>query len=293
MKALSAKVSVHHTSERRSITPAKAVLVAGLLATWPASAIADGVIISSTDPAYETGMIVRSDDVLSLENGASITVLDQSGEIFNFSETGRYNAAAEGHVASAPQLTLAAAATNPGQRSDIGGTRAEDFESCLEHAETREDLTEEDCSRAFPPAPAGPELDISLGVRAASVRPSDPLYFKLTASFDSIVTCGATDVTIQNDVVPLLLSSGGHSLHLMKEVVAMAPQRGSPRLVAPDSAGTYRVSCLAVSPDTWAAFDAIGTPPSSYAKFQTVLAAWSEVRGGPTAQAQLDITVKN
>ena len=248
---LPSSVRILHEIRRRA---SRAVLALALAAPC-AGALADGLVVESDAIGYAVGDVVKAGEDIRLEAGERLVILDQSGEVAAIETSGPYRIA---DMAQAGEeigaLGVLDTAFDPGRRADIGGTRAEDEQACRAAAAERGDLYADHCARARPEAAPAPALDIAIALRAGAVQPADPLMFKLEATFDSIALCAASEAADGAQSYPLDLSAEHGALRLMDGVPAMAPRRGSPRLVAPDTPGDYQVDCIAVDPDTWAAF---------------------------------------
>lgn len=260
-------------------------------ASAAAIAAADGLVIASTSADYPVGTVIAAGSHVEVAAGQRIDVLDQTGEMFELTASGPYDGAGPAPQRVGETMTVADAAFRPGRRADIGGTRAEDHEACLEEARIRADLDAEDCARAFPPSPQGPALEVGLAVRAATFKPGDPLIFKLKASFDARVFCTAARAGENAETYALELSGGKAPLKLMGNVTAMAPQRGSPRLVAPDEAGDYVVSCFAVDPATWEAFETATAEIADANPHAWLLKSFADMRGAPLASGEVKVSV--
>ncbi|MEO0713970.1 MAG: hypothetical protein AAFY37_08655 [Pseudomonadota bacterium] len=258
------------------------------LAALCAPAFADGLVIETTSSAYAAGDVIVSGSEITLGVGEQVVVLDQSGEIVTVEETGAYDATS---AIEAEDVDLIDAAFDPGRRADIGGTRAEDHDACVAAARERGDHDASHCDRAFPPEPVAPTLTIGTALRAGPVQPAAPLIFKLEATFDSMALCAASLNVEGAQTYPLEMSQDRGALRLMGDVPAMAPRRGSPRIVAPDAPGDYKVSCLAVDPQTWTAFSAAMADDASYALSVHLLERYASLRDAPMARTAMTVRV--
>ncbi|MEM0986868.1 MAG: hypothetical protein AAGJ32_11520 [Pseudomonadota bacterium] len=253
-------------------------------------ATADGLVIESAAAGYTTGDIIPAGAPITLAEGESIQVLDQSGERIAVSQSGPYAGDVPASALAISGLSLADATLDPGRRADIGGTRADDYEACLAQAEVRDDLDREDCDRARQKS-VSPELEIGLAVRAATFKPGDPLIFKLKSTFDARVFCSAAQAGDAQIAYPMELAGPREPLRLMGNVTAMAPQRGSPRLVAPDVPGNYRVECFAVDAETLETFNTATSEISDAHPETWLLRSYAEMRQAPFALGELTVTV--
>lgn len=246
---------------------------------------ADGLVVETSSAEYSYGDIIKTGDMVTVAEGETLAVLDQSGELVIIDQTQKYSSGRS--VPPRKTVSLLDAVTGSGHRADIGGTRTDDFDTCLAEAEKRDDLNADDCTRAFPEATGAPTLDVRLAMRTASLKPGDPLMFKLEANFDAVVTCtaSATDGTAPPNPLDL---AGTPGLHLMENVMAMAPLRGSPRLFAPAETGSYTVTCRAIDAHTWTDFTSATRAPSIDAD---LLDQYVELRSVPTATASTEIMV--
>lgn len=267
-----------------------ATLLSTMAAGWAA---ADGVVIASTSAAYPEGAIIGKGQTLVLTSGETVSILDRSGELLSMNQSGAYLGATDTEKAPAQaRPTAMEAALWTGQRADIGGTRTEDLETCLADAETRPDLSVEDCQRAFPDTPRPPALEVGLAMRSGHLRPNDLMIFKVEASFDAKVSCtAAADL---NDAPRYALSLGVQEralLRLSQNVTAMAPQRGSPIITAPEEPGTYRVDCIAVDVATvdrlTAALDENIEPTAA------MMRSYARVNEAVMAETTLKVVVRN
>ncbi|MEM7766895.1 MAG: hypothetical protein AAF253_05340 [Pseudomonadota bacterium] len=266
-------------------------LALGMTLVSPAQvASADGLVIESGASNHAVGDVIEAGAMVTLGADESLVVLDQSGEVFTLTASAPYAAGTLSQGAD-DGLSMADAAFNPGRRSDIGGTRTEDYETCLANAQARADLDPADCDRAQPEAPAAPALTVGLAVRAATFNPGDRLIFRLKSSFDSRVSCSATQVGNGDTAAPMELAGDGSPLRLMSNVSAMAPQRGSPRLVAPDVPGLYRVECLAVDRAAWDAYQSATAELTAVAADPVLLSRFAGLRGADIATGTVDVTV--
>lgn len=114
----------YHSVNLRRTALIAAILIAG---SWGVKASAeDAVLVSSTVPGYAPGMVVSSADHLSVPDGASVTLLFQSGEILRLG--GPYDGTLQPRQAAAADTGVTRLAdmfrVQGVDASVIGGTRS-------------------------------------------------------------------------------------------------------------------------------------------------------------------------
>jgi hypothetical protein len=91
-------------------------------------AVADGVIVKSTSTEYPAGSIVKKGDMLRLEVGQTVTILDRSGVVVE-RPAGAYAGPSPREAKGVVEMAAALAA-GPQGKSAIGGTRPAPEEAC-------------------------------------------------------------------------------------------------------------------------------------------------------------------
>ncbi len=254
-------------------------------------AFAEAIVLVSDAAGIREGQLIGPGEEVVLAPGETIIVLDQSGEVHEIRETRRYGSTADGDEIRQAQ------AADPliwkDRRGEIGGTRSNDYDACVDEAETRGDLNESDCERFFPAPESAPSLSVNFSTQVEFLRPASMIFLEIAASFDSMLFCDLSQEAAGGRSDPL--SIGPHKGRLMKlrqNVKAMAPTRGGARIAAPDRPGDYRVDCLAVDVDAAGAFDKVhdhvGTPGAR----RQIMASYAEMRGGRFAMASLAVSVR-
>ena len=249
-------------------------------ATVTSSAAADGVVLVSSSEQYERGQIIKTGDRIEIAAEQSLTVLDQSGQIILFEESGEYGL----HDVSAPSdLNPLDAAFYSGSRSEIGGTRTgeADYQSCLDMAEDEssgvslimcEEMREKDQSGSMSVELFGGDR-LSMGA---------PFWLKIRTDFDAWVGCRFAD----QPWMPL----GGHetALRTMTNVVTMAPRRGGDSVNAPDQSGAYEITCTAIEGVSWTAAHSAASIDASEVE---LVAAFATLQGKKVATQKMSVVV--
>jgi hypothetical protein len=245
---------------------------------------ADGVVMEAA-AGFARGDVVASGKTIKLAKGEKLVVLDRSGRIITMAASGIYG---DVEPEKAPSVSFTRAVAGDLRRADLGGTRADDLEACLK----RGDLTAEQCSRAQAKASDDtPRLKLGPALRTASLKPKDPLLFKLESNFPATVICGLGETSPAATVTPMDLQAGRHELRLMQNVVSLAPQRGGPRLTAPAAPGDYRISCWAFSTTTWDALRAATAASGDFAEDLKLARSFAAVREEPMAEGSFQLRV--
>ena len=254
-----------------------------------APANADGVVVKSNALSYETGDIVKNGQEIALGSDERVVVLDPSGELLTFTETSVFGAEVD---RADRTLTAWDAMTWNRRRTGVGGTRTQTYEECVELAETRSDLTEEICARIhLSEAEDAPELNLKLLGNPLNTRPSAPIKLSLQANFEADVSCALR--SIEGTDLPLLLGKTETGIvHLMNGTKTHVPRRGGQPVAAPQTAGSYKIACIAVqSQAVRIANDAISTAAGATEAAQDIAVKFAEISGAPLAYAEINLTI--
>ena len=253
---------------------------------------ADGVVVKSKATKYAKGDIVQEGQSVSLGPSESIVILHASGELVTLTESSVFGDHEEDET---PNVSAIDAAVWNERRADMGGTRAQDFEDCLESARKRDDLTEQYCAKLFPQdGNDGPQFDLVYRGNPDNVYVSSPLRLSLQASFDANVTCTLRGV--DNDMEQSLpVGPGGKSsLRLTSGVKANLPRRGGRVISVPSNVGIYRVTCIAVDVRAKRAVDAAGESLGDEVALSDLYQRFALVSGASLVSAHFEFqTVSN
>ena len=254
-------------------------------------AFAEAIVIASDAAGIREGQLIGPGEEVVLAPGEMIIVLEQSGEVREIRATLRYGSTADGEEIR--QARAADPLIWKGRRGEIGGTRSNDYEACLDEAETRDDLNESDCERLFPAPVSEPRVSVDFSTQLESLPPASMMFLEIAASFDSILLCDLSQEAAGGRSDALRIGPRkGRLMKLRQNVIAMVPMRGGARITAPDRPGDYRIDCLAVEPDAEGAFDKVqehvGTPGAE----RQIMASYAEMRGFRFAMTSLAVPVR-
>ena len=249
---------------------------------------ADGVVVQSSAPNYVRGDIVKDGQSISLGPEQSITVLDPTGELVTVSETSVFGAAETGET-----MTMNAwdALTWDKRRTAVGGTRTQSYEDCVALAETRRDLTAEECARIhLEENDEADTFELKLLGNPAAMKAGQPMKLSLKASYEADVSCRLQDASGQQTELPL--SRNDSSLaRLMSGTLTHLPKRGGAPFPAPNIAGEYTLACTAISSQAMQIAKDADASISNENEIQKLAISFSEISNAPLGFAEIKLTV--
>jgi|GEM_PF-5275655 len=254
---------------------------------------AEGVVFESTIADYKLGQIIASGEAIELPAGEHVKILSRDGEQIVIRETSIYDADNAEDEASSQPSAFEIAIWNK-RRADIGGTRGDRFEQCLEAAEKDPTLEEADCEQLVGADQAAPTFEISNTSVRSALRPSQDLRVKMVSDFNAIASCQIQRADQSAETTELRLGTQGkRTTRMLAGTPKHIPQRGVPAPKAPEQAGEYTLTCLAISS---AAVDLFGTAMEgavAHADRDLLTARFAEIRGEPVALGSLTFTVSD
>lgn len=257
------------------------------------SAHAEGVVFESTIADYKLGQIIASGEAIELPAGAHIKILSRDGEQIVIREPTIYDAENAEDGAPSKPSAFAVAIWNK-RRADIGGTRGDRFERCLEAAQDDPALEEADCEQLVSSDQPAPTFMISNTSVRSELRPSQDLRVKMVSDFNAIASCRLEPSDQTSETTDLLLGTQGkRTTRMLAGTPKHIPQRGVPAPKAPEHPGEYTLTCLAISS---AAVDLFGKAMDGVvanADRDLLTARFAEVRGEPVAFGSLTFTVSD
>ncbi|MEM1146819.1 MAG: hypothetical protein AAGH49_03450 [Pseudomonadota bacterium] len=257
----------------------------------PAIAHADGVVFESTIAKYKIGQIIAAGETIDLPAGEQIKILNRDGKQVPISGRVVYKAAE--NLASTRQAPSPFdIATWNKRRADIGATRGDMYDQCIEDAANDPALDASDCEQDPVDADRGPSFAIKNAALRSEIRPSQALRIEMVADFHAIAKCRMHPVDTPADGWVLDLGPNGNaSARVVANTPKYIPQRGVTAPQAPAMPGEYIVTCLAISPSV---FDLIGNTLGGIVKDadrDLFLMRFAELRGEPAAIGTLSLTV--
>ena len=198
---------------------------------------AEGVVFESTIADYKLGQIIASGEAIELPAGEHVKILSRDGEQIVIRETSIYDADnAEDDASSQPSAFEIAIWKK--RRADIGGTRGDRFEQCLEAAEKDPTLEEADCEQLVGAGQAAPTFEISNTSVRSALRPSQDLRVKMVSDFNAITSCQLQRADQSAETTELRLGTHGkRTTRMLAGTPKHIPQRGVPAPKAPEQAG--------------------------------------------------------
>ena len=132
-------------------------------------------------------ILSKSGQTISLGPAESISVLNPSGDLVTITESSVFEQA---DLADRRELSAWDAATWNERRTAIGGTRTQTYEECVALAETRADLTDEDCAEIhLASQDDAPTLNLRLLGNPQAISIGQPIKLSLNANFEADVSC--------------------------------------------------------------------------------------------------------
>ena len=252
---------------------------------------AEGVVFQSTIDAYEIGQIIESGQEIEIPAGAEVSIIDRDGGTITLRESTVYDqdGAPQGDTEQPSAMDVA---VWNNRRAEIGGTRGDQEKRCEEAAKDDPSLDLQACLDDPSLIDDKYRLKASLVGGRSSLRAGSPLRLELETDFSADISCKLSPADMASDDTHLKIGpQGAATVRVHSATRKRIPQRGGPVLSAPHQAGTYTVSCQAISASTFALFQRTLGDAIADDHRDLLASRFAQIRFAPVATASFSIEI--